>query len=45
MNQMTAKAGIKKHGQTTITAILKEFGQLNDKGTFKPIFKYTLTKD
>ena len=45
LNQMTAKTGIKKHGQTAITAILKEFGQLNDKGTFKPIFKHTLTKD
>ena len=45
MNQMTAKAGIKKHGEAAITAILEEFGQLNDKGTFKPVFKHTLTKD
>ena len=44
MNQMTAKAGIKKHGQTAITAILKDFGQLNDRRTFKPIFKHTLTR-
>ena len=45
INKMTAKADIKKHGEAAITAILKEFGQLNDKGTFKPVFKHTLTKD
>ena len=28
MNQMSAKAGIKKHGEEALSAILKEFGQL-----------------
>ena len=28
MNQMSAKAGIKKHGEEAVSAILKEFGQL-----------------
>jgi hypothetical protein len=35
MTQMTAKAGIKKHGQVAIDALMKEFQQLNDKSVFK----------
>ncbi|KAL7569098.1 hypothetical protein ACA910_016933 [Epithemia clementina (nom. ined.)] len=30
MNQMSAKAGIKKHGQAAINALFKEFAQLNN---------------
>jgi hypothetical protein len=34
-NQMTAKAGIKKHEQIAIDALMTEFKQLNDKSVFK----------
>ena len=35
MTQMTAKAGIKKHGQVAIDALFKEFAQLHDLGVFQ----------
>ena len=35
MTQMTAKAGIKKHGQVAIDALFKEVAQLHDLGVFK----------
>ena len=41
MNQMSAKTGIKKHGET----ILKEFGQLEHMKTFKPRHKHDLTRE
>ena len=44
MTQMTAKAGIRKHGQDAIMAILKEFGQLDGKKIFKPRHKESLTQ-
>ena len=43
MNQMTAKAGIKKHGQKAIDALYKEFCQLDDKSVFEGIDASTLT--
>ena len=42
-NQMSAKKGIKKHGQTAVNAILKEYKQLHDLGVFKPRSKTDLT--
>ena len=43
MNQMSAKAGIKRHGEEAVSAILKEFGQLEHTKTFKPRHKHSLT--
>ena len=40
MNQMSAKAGIKKHGEEAVSAILKEFGQLEHMKTFRPENSY-----
>jgi len=34
MTQMTATAGIKKHGQAAVGALLQEFCQLNSKNRF-----------
>ena len=45
MNQMSAKAGIKKHGEEAVTAILKELGQLEHMKTFKPRHKRELTRE
>jgi hypothetical protein len=36
-NQMTANKGIKKHGQSAVDALYKEFAQLDAKGVFQPI--------
>jgi hypothetical protein len=36
MTQMSAKAGIKKHGQVAIDALFEEFAQLHDLGVFEP---------
>ena len=36
MTQMTANAGIKKHGDRAVEALLEEFCQLDDKGVFEP---------
>jgi hypothetical protein len=36
MSQMTAQAGIKKHGDRAIEALLAEFCQLDDKSVFQP---------
>ncbi len=36
MMQMSAKAGIRKHGQVAIDALFKEFSQLHDLGVFEP---------
>ena len=44
MTQMTARAGIKKHGQDAVMAILKEFGQLDGRKFFKPRHKESLTQ-
>jgi hypothetical protein len=37
MAQMTATAGIKKHGQKAVDALLKEFCQLDDKSVFAAV--------
>lgn len=44
MNQMTATAGIKKHGQAAVDAIFKEFAQLDDKSVFEPVDAATLNR-
>jgi hypothetical protein len=43
MTQMTAKAGIKKHGQIAIDALFQEFSQLHDLGVFLRQHKSELT--
>jgi len=45
MTQMTATAGIKKHGQKAIDALFKEFCQLNDKIVFGPLDASKLAKE
>jgi hypothetical protein len=42
-NQMSAKVGIKKHGQKAIDALFKEFCQLHDKSVFEGIHASDLT--
>ena len=44
MTQMTAKAGIQKHGQLAVDALLKEFKQLHDKSVFEGIDPTTLSR-
>ena len=39
---MSAKKGIKKHGQIAINTILAEYTQLHALGVFKPRFKKEL---
>jgi len=44
MTQMTATAGIKKHGQAAVDAFLQEeFCQLDSKNVFEPLDASTLT--
>jgi hypothetical protein len=43
MTQMTATAGIKKHGQAAVDALLQEFRQLDSKNVFEPLDASTLT--
>jgi hypothetical protein len=45
MHQMTATAGIKKHGQTAVHALFKEFAQLDDRDTFEPVLASELTRE
>ena len=45
INQMSAKTGIKKHGEEAVSAIVKEFGQLEHMKTFKPRHKHSLTRE
>jgi hypothetical protein len=35
MTQMTTSAGIKKHGQIAVDALIQEFAQLRDLGVFQ----------
>ena len=42
--QMSARAGIKKHGQAARDALMAEFAQLNYKGAYEPIQAVDLTK-
>ena len=41
--QMTADAGIKKHGQVAVDALIKEFAQLHDKKVFEGLHPEKLT--
>jgi len=43
MTQTTATAGIKKHGQAAVDALLQEFCQLDSKNIFEPLDASTLT--
>ena len=43
MTQMTATAGIKKHGQAAVDALQQEFCQLDSKDVFDPVDALTLT--
>jgi hypothetical protein len=43
MTQMTATAGIKKHGEKAVNALLMEFCQLDDKEVFKGLMASELT--
>jgi hypothetical protein len=45
MMQLTAKAGIKKHGQVALDALFKEFSQLHDLGVFLAQDGNKLTQD
>jgi len=45
MTQMLATAGIKKHGQPAVDALLAEFGQLDDKNVFEPCDASLLSKE
>jgi hypothetical protein len=45
MHQMTATAGIKKHGETAVRAMFKEFAQLDDRDTFEPVLASDLTRE
>jgi hypothetical protein len=42
--QMSAAAGIKKHGQVAIDALFKEFAQLHDKNVFEAMDASSLTE-
>ena len=43
LTQMSARAGIKKHGAAAEAALLKEFRQLEEKGVFEALDPATLT--
>jgi hypothetical protein len=43
VTQMSATAGIKKHGQAAVDALLQEFCQLDSKNVFEPLAASTLT--
>ena len=45
MTQMTAKAGIKKHGKVAVDALFQEFLQLHDLGVFSGQHSNKLTKE
>ena len=42
--QMTARAGIKKHGQAARDALTAEFAQLDYKGAYEPVYATDLTE-
>ena len=44
LTQMTAQAGIKKHGQAARDALTAEFAQLDYKGAYEPIHATSLTE-
>ena len=45
LNQMTAKAGITKHGKAAEEALMKEFAQLEELDVYKSVNVRTLTKE
>jgi len=45
MTQMSATAGIKKHGQPAVDTLLAEFRQLDDKNVFEPCDALLLSKE
>ena len=45
MTQMSATAGIKKHGQKAVDALFKEFCQLDEKSVFAPLHAKDLTPE
>jgi hypothetical protein len=45
LTQMTAAAGIRKHGEVAVNALLKEFCQLDDKSVFEPLDASTLSRE
>jgi len=45
MNQMTAKAGIKKHGKAAEAALMKEFAQLEELDVYEPVSANSLTRE
>ena len=44
MTQMTATAGIKKHGDKAVSALMSEFTQLDSKSVFTPVDATKLTR-
>jgi hypothetical protein len=44
MTQMSAKAGIEKHGQVAIDALFEEFSQLHDLGVLLAHYRLNLTR-
>jgi hypothetical protein len=45
MNQMTAKAGIKKHGKAAKAAFMNEFAQMEELSVYKSVDPKTLTSE
>jgi hypothetical protein len=45
MTQMSAKAGIKKHGQVALDALFQEFLQLYDLDVFNALVANDITKE
>ena len=45
MNQMTAKAGIKKHGKAAEAALMREFAQLEELDVYEPVSANSLTRE
>ena len=45
MTQMTASAGIKKHGDKAVEALFAEFCQLDEKSVFEPVDAKALSSE
>jgi hypothetical protein len=43
--QMSARAGIQKHGQPAIDALIAEYVQLDQKGVFEVVYANTLSPE
>jgi hypothetical protein len=44
MTQMSAKAGIRKHGKAAEAALMKEFAQMKELNVYEPVHAITLTR-